>query len=233
VKRLISFMLALVTLCLGMSGFALAEPLPGALWYNGDFNGVSGLANENNTIVSQAAVYDDFIVPSGGWHIGFVWSNNLMSTTSSQAYWEIRSGVSTGNGGTLIASGTNAATQTPTGRSGFGYTEYTILVGGLNVTLGAGTYWLSVTPIDSGSGRSFDSTTSGANAVGQPPGNDGNSFFDSSYFSANFQDASLEVGYSPVDFSMGVGAVPIPVPPTLVLLGSGLVGLAVRRFRKG
>ena len=26
---------------------------------------------------------------------------------------------------------------------------------------------------------------------------------------------------------------PIPVPPTLVLLGSGLVGLAVRRFRKG
>ena len=72
------------------------------MWYNGKFNSLTGVANEINTQVSQAAVYDNFIVPSGTWNINTVWSNNLMNfTTLSQAYWEIRSGVSAGDGGTL------------------------------------------------------------------------------------------------------------------------------------
>jgi hypothetical protein len=39
-----------------------AQAPPGSLWYNGDYDGVNGLSNERNTIVSQAAVYDDFDV---------------------------------------------------------------------------------------------------------------------------------------------------------------------------
>ena len=37
----------------------------GALWYNGDFNGVNGLANEDNDALGPgefASVYDDFLV---------------------------------------------------------------------------------------------------------------------------------------------------------------------------
>jgi hypothetical protein len=49
---------------------ASAQAPPGSLWYNGDFNGVNGLPNERNTLVSQAAVYDDFNVTAPlGWHV--------------------------------------------------------------------------------------------------------------------------------------------------------------------
>jgi hypothetical protein len=121
--------------------------------------------------MSQSDVYDNFIVPVGQqWDISDVFSNDLMTTSVASAHWEIRSGVSSGNGGTLIASGTESATPTATGRSLL-ITEYTVEVG-LNVLLNSGTYWLTVSPIDSGSGRSFVSTTSGTGAVGTPPGND-------------------------------------------------------------
>lgn len=202
----------------------LAGPI---LWYNGDFNGVDALANERNTIVTQAATYDNFIVPAGQWTIGAVFSNNLSNITPDAADWEIRSGVSAGNGGTLVASGTTGAnfSWTPTGRSGFGYTEYTLRVWGLNVSLPAGTYWLTVVPVGSGSGRSYVSMTSGANAVGSPPGNDYNSFFDSTYFGNQFTPVVNVVGY-PSDFSMGVEGTGIPEPASLALVGLGLLGLA-------
>src|SRR5205809_3442620 len=98
---------------------------PGALWYNGDFNGVNGLANEENTSLGDGQyprVYDDFNVPSGGWTLTSVFSDNLENTVVSGATWEIRQGISEGNGGTLIASGmTMTPVVTPTGRSGFGF----------------------------------------------------------------------------------------------------------------
>src|SRR5204862_6336608 len=148
---------------------------PGALLYNGDFNGGNGLANEQNTSLGDgryARVYDDFVVTdSGGWNITSVFSDNLENTNVTGATWEIRTGLSEGNGGTLIASGmTMTPVVTPTGRSGFGFTEFMIEVTGLNVNLPPGTYWLNVTPIGDLTGRSFDSTTSGANCVGTPCG---------------------------------------------------------------
>src|SRR5713101_7639316 len=83
-----------------------AQAPPGSLWYNGDFNYVNGLANERNTLVTQAAVYDDFDVTAPlGWHVTAVFSDNLFSSmTVTGADWEIRTGVSEGNAGTLIAS---------------------------------------------------------------------------------------------------------------------------------
>ena len=50
---------------------------------------------------------------------------------------------------------------------------------------GAGTpgyYWLNVTVLGDGTGRAFDSQTSGPNAIGNPPGNDLNAFFNSTQF---------------------------------------------------
>jgi hypothetical protein len=199
---------------------SLLHPSGNVLWYNGDFNGVNGLANEDNTSLGAgefASVYDDFIVPSGGWTVSGVFSDDLITTNVTGASWEIRQGVAEGTGGTLIASGmTMTPVVTATGRSGFGFTEYMVEVTALNVTLPAGTYWLNVTPIGDLTGRSFDSNTSGANCVGMPCGNDLNAFFNSNFFGATWQNTS-EQGQA-TDFSMGVegtisgGGSPTPTP---------------------
>jgi hypothetical protein len=205
------------------------------LWYNGDFNYRNGLANEENTIITQAAVYDDFIVTAGGWNVAGVFSDNLLNTTVTGATWEIRSGISEGNGGTLVASGTtNSPVVTPTGRSGFGFTEYMVEVTGLNVFLpmlpSGQHYWLNVTPIGDGTGRSYNSTTDGANCIGTPCGNDNNAFFNSTYFGAFFTSTLNECSDCH-DFSMGVIGPFIPEPATLALLacGLGVLLIALRR----
>ena len=203
----------------GVAAFALnttaiAQAPPGSLWYNGDFNGVGYHANGHNTSDSPDAVHDDFNVTGPGWNITAIFSDDLLSTVVTGAIWEIRVGCSIGNPGTLVASGFTATpTVTPTGRSGFGYLEYMVEVTGLNVTLVPGTYWLSVTPLGDGTGHSFDTTTSGANCVGTPCGNDGNSWFDSAG------------PFNPNDFSMGVIGSVIPEPTTVALFACGLGAL--------
>ena len=181
-------------------------PPPGALWYNGDFDGVNGLTNEQDTFATGFShIYDDFNVPDeAGWDVHSVFSNNLASTNISSATWEIRQGVSAGNGGTLIASGTTLTPQvTETGRSGFGFIEFMVQVNDLDVHLDPGTYWLNVTPVDNlDGGRSFDSTTSGANCIGTPCGNNDTAFLDSTLFGAFFEPVIDFGAFS--DFSMGV-----------------------------
>jgi len=184
--------------------------LGGSLWYSGDFNGVNGLANESSTYVSQASVYDNFQVDSGEfWFVGGVWSSNLMSARTFTADWSVRTGVSEGSGGTVVAGGASAAgctSQYFTDNEGFGFIEFSVAVdlacNGAALTLTAGTYWLNVTPRGNGAGRSFQSTTSGANSVGtQLPGG---SFFDSSYFGYTFTNVENLLGTGPWDFSGGL-----------------------------
>jgi hypothetical protein len=223
-ERAALFALAL-TAALALNTSVTAQAPPGSVWYNGDFNGVNGLANEENTTISQAAVYDDFIVPAGGWTLAGVFSDNLASTVITAADWEIRTGLSEGNAGTLVASGTtNSPVVTPTGRSGFGYTEYMVEVTGLNLFLPAlpsgQFYWLNVTPIGDGTGLSYNSTTSGANCISTPCGNDQNAFFNSTYFGYYFTSTSNVD--QPYDYSMGVMGIEIPEPTTVALLACGL-----------
>ena len=183
-------------------------PTPaGALWYNGDFNGVNGLANERDTSLGAgqfAQVFDDFHVPDeAGWDVHSVFSNNLENTNVTGATWEIRQGITEGNGGTLVASGmTMTPNVTPTGRDGFGFLEFMVEVTGLDVHLGPGDYFLNVTPTGDLTGRSFDSSTDGANCIGTPCGNNQNAFFNSNFFGANYS-STANFG-QPYDFSMGV-----------------------------
>jgi hypothetical protein len=176
------------------------------LFYGGDFDGQNDLSNENNSLNADARIYGNFYVTDpGGWDITTVFSNNDLSYyPSGGVNWEIRSGVSLNNGGTLVASGAGfPGTLTVVGGEDFGYLEVQVSADltASPVHLDPGQYWLNVTPVGHGTGRSFCTETLGANAVGtQDPGN---CFQDSTTFGTSFENtANLGV---PGNFSLGVG----------------------------
>lgn len=202
------------------------------LWYNGNLDQRDALTNQ--TGAADGLIYDDFIVPVGKtFTITAVYSNDAMyqaPTASTTAYFEIRSGVSTGHGGTLLASGNGSDVSASTGQTfssgGVVLPVYTNEITGLNTTLGPGTYWLAVAPNVSNQ-DSYIVTTSGAGAIGTPPGNDGNSFMSSTFFGFNFlptSDPSIE-GPGTWDYSMGIigtsANTAVPEPSSFVL---GLIG---------
>jgi hypothetical protein len=182
------------------------------LWYNGDLNGFA-VGNQTNpgdgTI--DSSVYDNFNIARPA-RVTSVFSNNMVhgSFAALGAKWEIRSGVSAGNGGTLVSSGitTTAFSWTPTGRvlQGGVQREYSLVVTGLNVSLSRGTYWLSVVPLGNGAGGSLISGTSGLNAIGFPKGGDNKSYTTSAFYT--FQSVAGNFSCGPIsgicDFSMGV-----------------------------
>jgi hypothetical protein len=216
--------------------------LPGSLWYNGDMNHVNGLANERDDALGfgqYAHVFDDFnVTDSPGWHLTSLYSNNFMTYIQSggpttAVEWSIHQGITVGNGGTTVASGTSTDFTITVHYEGE-ITEYTVRVLGLNINLAPGTYFLNVTPVGSGVGRSFTSDTSGVNCIGTPCGNNGNAFFDSNFFGANYQ-STAEQG-QPGDFSMGVIGTVVPEPPPWAMMAMGAVVLIgvqqLRRRRK-
>lgn len=171
------------------------------LFYGGDFDSTNananGLASEKDLIVSQSEILNPFLVPTGhSWSVTGVFGNTLSTVgviDPAQADWSIRTGVSSGNGGTIVASGTSAATYNATGRNGFGLNEYTVFVdlSGSPVSLSSGHYFLEVVPYctnpndsNCGSARYFESDTQGINRQGRQTKDD--SFWNSSFFGANY-----------------------------------------------
>jgi hypothetical protein len=143
------------------------NPAATCLFYGGDFlfnplypNLANGLSNENDLVIAGtpygAATWVPFRVPAGkGWDVTGLFTNNQstygvldrVTHPDSAAYWSINRHVKSGSGGTTVASGTSAATSTPTGRGAFGLNEYTVQVTGLSVTLNPGSYWMIVVPL--------------------------------------------------------------------------------------
>ena len=111
-------------------------------------------------------------------------------------------GCSSGGGGTRS---TVSRAKTPSPRC----------IARLNVTLVPGHYWLNVTPVGNGTGRSFNANTSGANCVGTPCGDNQNAFFNSTFFGAYFTSTANEG--QPSDYSNGVIGTVVPSPHSGIL----------------
>ncbi|MEI7987068.1 MAG: PEP-CTERM sorting domain-containing protein [Armatimonadota bacterium] len=223
------------TLILGLIGLAVGAQASPVIYYGGDMNGVDGLASQISTAggFTDSQTYDNFTLTSA-MTIDGVFGRFLDTSTSfaQQITWEIRSGMSSGNGGTLLFSGTTAATNSFTGFSAFSINEreYSSNVSAFN--LAAGNYWLSVA-LAGGDGQAYASATSGANGVGGPL-NDGNSFFNAPVqFSANYAPTGTQLGSGvDGDFAFGLrGASTVPEPASFAVLGLGAVAL-LRRRRK-
>ncbi len=222
------------TLILGLIGLAVGAQASPVIFYGGDMNGVNALASQISTAggFTDSQVYDNFTLTSAMTIDGVF--GRFLDTSNSfapQITWEIRSGISAGNGGTLLFSGTTAATNSLTGFTAFGINEreYASNVGPFN--LGAGNYWLSVA-LAGGNGPAYASTTSGANGVGGPL-NDGKSFYNSLTYSSNYQPTGTQLTQGvDADFAFGLrGASTVPEPATFAVLGLGAVAL-LRRRRK-
>jgi len=179
-------------------------PCSPCIGYGGDLDpnsaNANGLASEKDIIVSDAEVVQAVVVPAGHTADVSALLANFLTIgciiRPNQADWDIRSGVSSGNGGTVVASGTDTAIITSTGQTAFGLPECSVNVKFDNVHLTAGTYFFSVVPYCTDGGNStcaagqryFMSDSPGKppiNGVGNVPGN--NAFFNSGFFGANWQ----------------------------------------------
>jgi hypothetical protein len=170
------------------------------LFYGGDFDGQSGLANEKDIIVSSgAAVLVPFDVPeSQQWTVTGLFTNDLSDVNlldPPKAYWSIRKDVKQGHCGTVVASGNGAASFERTGRGGFGYEEYTTLTKIKPVVLPPGRYWLTTVPECTNTGdsncdqaRYFISSTAGKHSYG--PKEPCDAFSSSLFFGTNCQRIS-------------------------------------------
>jgi hypothetical protein len=186
--------------------FSKAHP---CVYYGGDLNlsdpNQNGLANENSLFISGTYSYTEVKSPVSA-HISGSFTNDLQSypTDPATCTWAWRTGVSEGNGGTLIGSGDSKCITTPTGRSDFGFAESENLTA-TSVSVPAGNVWFTVIPdcqnssdgACSNGSRSFGTTTDGTTnaingtfSVKSAPSCPGSGFngpvFDSSFFGVTF-----------------------------------------------
>lgn len=157
----------------------------GDCWFNGTTDFRSGFTSERNTDVAESWTFDD-VQWTGGRVTGF--RGNFTTTRGTQQFSAvdliIYQGLAEGTFGTLIVDRPDITnfTLTPTGNK-----EDELLMvadlGGQAFNLDPGTYHVGIRLVGVGTGRrAFVVTTSGADAVGTPPGNNGQTFIQSNFF---------------------------------------------------
>ena len=208
-----------------------------AQFFGGYADGITNAATGNNSLGSTLrVVYDDFTFDVAGDIVNFGLVGRDNTGAPVAMYYEIRSGMSSGNGGTLLFSGTSptavfsalplsGAYGTPPSGSG----TYGLYEGGPGpstpIHLEAGTYWVGLAPLQQFG--SFDVTsTQGQGAMGHPI-DDGNAFYyNSSDPLANF----ISLGASDFGLRIDTLASTIPEPSNVALIG--LAALSVFLWRR-
>ena len=178
-------------------------------FYGGDLNptdpNAAGLSDEDTFYIPGSSTYAALNVPTGD---TVTVKGLLFNIQASAAFdpltatYDIRTGVSEGNGGTSVASGSTGIKVVATGRSFNAVYEYTISVKVPKLTLTPGEYWFNITPTctDTLDGSCYiqrqyaSNTTQGTNSVrgAWQPGN--SEYLNSSFFGftwANWCDSSL------------------------------------------
>jgi hypothetical protein len=187
---------------------ALCDP---CLFYSGDLDPASlnaaGMSDENTLlIVGGSSTYANFTLTGISATITGVLFNIQADTNfdPQTATYDVRTGVSDGNGGTSIASGTAPIQVAATGRNFLGLNEYSIAVNlPTPLVLTPGQYWFNLTPTcvngaqdgSCSAGREFlSNTTNRANGVNGEAQTYGQMYLNSSYFGftyTNWCDSSL------------------------------------------
>jgi hypothetical protein len=157
---------------------ALCSP---CLFYGGDIDtndlNAAGMSDENTLLIFDggATSYAGVAITRDVTLTGMLINVQASAAFDPQtAIYDVRSGVTDGNGGSQIATGTSNITVASTGRNFLGLNEYTVAVNFSSpVSLSAGSYWFGLQPqctntLDGSCsvGRLFVSnTTTGVNNV--------------------------------------------------------------------
>ena len=216
----------------------LASAQSSTLFYGGDPNVGDGIysakgGRDADRDKGNSVVYDDFALGAASSVQGLFGNFQVdPNATITGLYYEIRQGVSAGKGGTLLFSGTLAATVSDTGL--YQNDEvYRISGAPTGVILAAGTYFLGLAPAlttpGTAVGGSYSAATTGRNGVGSPLAN-GNSFVTNPNGGFNFEPSST-FGSDLTNFSYGVTGQPAPEPASLAALGLGALAVVRRRRR--
>lgn len=123
------------------------------LFYGGDLDtndfNAAGMSDENTLLITSGSnTYGAITIPRTVTVTGILFNVQASTAFDPQtATYDIRSGMSDGNGGTEIASGSGAIKVAATGRNFLGFNEFTVEVDLASPqTLSAGTYWFSMQP---------------------------------------------------------------------------------------
>lgn len=132
---------------------ALCNP---CLFYAGDLNpfdpNAAGMSDENTLLITEGggATYAAVIIPTG---VTATVSGIVFNVQADAAFdpmtasYDVRTGITDGNGGTSIASGSGSIAVQATGRNFLGLSEYSLAVSlSAPLTLTPGEYWFNLQP---------------------------------------------------------------------------------------
>jgi len=182
-------------------------------FYGGDIDlndpNANGFVNSNTNFVFDSHTHSAIKLPINGVLTGILINHVPYPTQGGNPYdpatgvWDVRTGVSEGNGGTVVASGSAALHHLATGRSlPWGTEDSAGSILGSPVSLAKNTtYWINYTPQctnssnnDCNAGYFFESNSDGTNGVNASLQPKYQIFLNSSYFGYNFTNWCNLVG---------------------------------------